>query len=193
MQTAVEGSGSKCAVHSGKTCGAGCPRDHYCGKATAPCAAQHKLSHQNYFQWTHKAFKDEIQKSHYFGHSNQRKDCWPPRHNGPKGESRNEKKKEEKSLQLGLCATLLAPSSIDAWGNHVALSCSTKTVARWRCKCIIWRTTFSRFLTWMIIFWMVSKHFKHIHAKINHEILLKIIFNTYINVYVCKNKPPILP
>ena len=76
--------------------------------------------------------------------------------------------------------------------NHVALSCSTETVARWRCKCIIWRTTFSRFLTWMIIVWMVSKHFKHIHAKINHEILLKIIFNTYINVYVCKNKPPIL-
>ena len=63
--------------------------------------------------------------------------------------------------------------------------------ARWRCQHTFPysdRITFSSFLTYIILFWMVSAIFKHTNDKTYHKILSKNVFNPGLNVYIfsCK-------
>ena len=63
--------------------------------------------------------------------------------------------------------------------------------ARWRCQHTFPysdRITFSSFLTYIILFWMVSAIFKHTNDKTYHKILSKNVFNPGLNVYIFSSK-----
>ena len=63
--------------------------------------------------------------------------------------------------------------------------------ARWRCQHTFPysdRITFSSFLTYIILFWMVSAIFKHTNDKTYHKILSKNVFNPGLNVYIFRCK-----
>ena len=63
--------------------------------------------------------------------------------------------------------------------------------ARWWCQHTFPysdRITFSSFLTYIILFWMVSAIFKHTNDKTYHKILYKNVFNPGLNVYIFSSK-----
>ena len=67
------------------------------------------------------------------------------------------------------------------------LTLAAEIPARWRCQHTFpdsGGTTFRRFLTKIIIFWMVSATFKHTNDKIYHKILFKNVCNPGLNVYI---------
>ena len=63
--------------------------------------------------------------------------------------------------------------------------------ARWRCQHTFPysdRITFSSFLTYIILFWMVSAIFKHTNDKTYHKILSKNVFKPGLSVYIFISK-----
>ena len=53
---------------------------------------------------------------------------------------------------------------------------------------IFWQNHFNSFLTYIILFWMVSAIFKHTNDKTYHKILSKNVFNPGLNVYIFRCK-----
>ena len=103
-------------------------------------------------------------------------------------------------LYIGVCCDFEYGTSVPSCGLLFYKQFSTvlkpimtlvaEISARWRCQHTFPysdRITFSSFLTYKILFWMVSAILKHTNDKTYHKILSKNVFNPGLNVHIFRS------